>query len=129
MKFSAAGDMIVQQRIPQDYEGYAELAPFICQGDGRFFNLETTLNREGEACASQFSGGTYLRTNPEVLEDAKGFGFNMTSFKNNHAMDFFYTGFLSTLDAVSKSGLVHSGAAGILPRHRLPGIWIPKTAG
>lgn len=110
MKFTAAGDMIIQQRIPQDYEGYAELAPFICQGDGRFFNLETTLNREGEACASQFSGGTYLRTNPEVLEDAKGFGFNMTSFNNNHAMDFFYTGFLSTLDAVSKSGLVHSGA-------------------
>ncbi len=110
MKFTAAGDMIIQRRICEGYTGFTELAPFIKQGDARFFNLETTLNHEGEACASQFSGGTYLRTNPEILEDIKPFGFNMTSFNNNHAMDFFYTGFASTLEAVEKSGLVHSGA-------------------
>lgn len=110
MKFTAAGDMIIQKRIHEDYEGFNELAPFIKQGDARFFNLETTLNHEGEASASQFSGGTYIRTNPEVLEDIKSFGFNMTSFNNNHALDFFYDGFMATLDAVNKSGLVHSGA-------------------
>ncbi|MBQ2889311.1 MAG: CapA family protein [Clostridia bacterium] len=110
MKFTAAGDMIIQKRIYEDYEGFCELAPFIKQGDARFFNLETTLNHEGEASASQFSGGTYIRTNPEVLEDIKPFGFNMTSFNNNHALDFFYDGFMATLDAVNKSGLVHSGA-------------------
>lgn len=109
MKFTAAGDMIIQKRIHSDYEGFEELAPFIQQGDARFFNLETTLNHEGETCASQFSGGTYLRTNPEVLDDIKPFGFNMTSFNNNHALDFFYDGLLSTLDAVEASGLVHSG--------------------
>ncbi len=109
MKFTAAGDMIIQKRIYKDYEGFAELAPFIKQGDARFFNLETTLNHEGEASASQFSGGTYIRTNPEVLDDIKPFGFNMTSFNNNHALDFFYDGFMATLDAVNKSGLVHSG--------------------
>ena len=110
MKFTAAGDMIIQKRIYEDYEGFCELAPFIKQGDARFFNLETTLNHEGEASASQFSGGTYIRTNPEVLDDIKLFGFNMTSFNNNHALDFFYDGFMATLDAVNKSGLVHSGA-------------------
>ncbi len=110
MRFTAVGDMIIQQRIHKDYKGFAELAPFISQGDARFFNLETSLNHEGQTCASQFSGGTYLRTNPEVLDDIKHFGFNMTSFNNNHAMDFFYQGFESTLDAVNKSGLVHSGA-------------------
>jgi len=110
MKFTAAGDLIIQKRIYEDYEGYNELAPFIKQGDARFFNLETTLNREGEAGASQFSGGTYLRTNPEVLDDIKKFGFNMTSFNNNHALDFFYDGFEATLDAVNKSGIIHSGA-------------------
>ena len=110
MKFTAAGDMIIQKRIYEDYEGFCELAPFIKQGDARFFNLETTLNHEGETSASQFSGGTYIRTNPEVLDDIKPFGFNMTSFNNNHALDFFYDGFMATLDAVNKSGLVHSGA-------------------
>lgn len=110
MKFTAVGDMIIQRKIYEDYKGFSELGPFIMQGDARFFNLETTLNYEGEAYASAFSGGTYLRTNPEVLDDIKPFGFNMTSFNNNHAMDFAMDGFLSTFEAVKKSGLVQSGA-------------------
>ena len=69
MKFTAAGDMIIQRRIYEGYEGFNELAPFIGQGDARFFNLETTLNYEGETCASQFSGGTYIRTYPEILDE------------------------------------------------------------
>ncbi len=110
MKFTAVGDAIIQRRIAEDFEGFSELEPFITEGDARFFNLETTLNHEGEARASQFSGGTYLRAEPEVLEDLKKFGFNMTSINNNHALDFFYDGFEKTLDALNKSGLVHSGA-------------------
>ena len=109
MKFTAVGDVIIGRRIQEDYAGYEELTPIINQGDVRFFNLETTLNREGECYASQASGGTYLRTNPEVLDDVKKFGFNITSFNNNHAMDFSFEGLLATFDAVEKSGLVHSG--------------------
>lgn len=109
MKFTAAGDMIIQQRIFPGYKGFEELGDFIRQGDARFFNLETTLNHEGETCASQFSGGTYIRTNPEVLDDIKGYGFNMTSFNNNHVLDFSYGGLEKTLEAVNKSGLVHAG--------------------
>lgn len=109
MKFTAAGDAIIQQRIPTEFAGYNELAGFIAQGDARFFNLETTLNHEGECYASQFSGGTYIRTNPECLEDLKGFAFNMTSANNNHAMDFAYEGLLLTIDALDESGLVHAG--------------------
>lgn len=110
MKFTAAGDAIIQRRIQEDFVGFEELAPFIKEGDARFFNLETTLNYEGECSSSQLSGGTYIRTNPEVLEDIKNFGFNMTSFNNNHAMDFSMGGFLKTLEYVKQSGLVHSGA-------------------
>ncbi|MBR5218088.1 MAG: CapA family protein [Clostridia bacterium] len=121
MKFTAAGDMIIQRRIYKGYEGFDELSPFIRQGDARFFNLETTLNYEGEAYASAFSGGTYLRTNPEALHDIKPFGFNMTSFNNNHAMDYAMDGFLSTFDAVENSGLVHSGAG-----HNLAEASAPK---
>ncbi|MBR5783388.1 MAG: CapA family protein [Clostridia bacterium] len=110
MKFTAVGDMLIQRRIQADFEGFAELGPFIKQGDASFFNLETTLNREAEACASQFSGGTYLRADPKVLGDIKSFGFNMTTFNNNHALDFFYTGFESTLKALDDSGMVHAGA-------------------
>ena len=109
MKFTAAGDMLIQRRVPKGYAGQEELAAFIQQGDARFFNLETTLNREGECCANQFSGGTYIRCNPDVLEDAKDLGFNMTTFNNNHALDFFYTGLEATRVALEESGLVHAG--------------------
>ena len=90
MKFTAAGDALLQQRIPQNYEGFAQVRDYIQQGDARFFNLETTLNYEGECFASQFSGGTYVRTNPEGFGDLLEYGFNMTSFNNNHTMDFSY---------------------------------------
>ncbi len=109
MKFTAVGDAIIGRRIQEDFEGYAELAPFIRQGDARFFNLETTLNEEGECFASALSGGTYLRTAPAVLEDLRKFGFNMTSFNNNHAMDYSYDGLLRTFEAVKDSGLVQAG--------------------
>lgn len=109
MKFTAAGDIIIGRRIHDDFVGYKELAPIIAKGDARFFNLETTLNKEGECFASETSGGTYLRTNPEVLDDLKKFGFNMTSFNNNHVADYGFDGMLRTLDALEESGLVHAG--------------------
>ncbi|MBP3376558.1 MAG: CapA family protein [Clostridia bacterium] len=109
MKFTAAGDAIIQRRIQNDFEGYEELRPFIMQGDARFFNLETTLNYEGECPASQFSGGTYIRTVPEVLDDLKLFGFNMATANNNHALDFSYEGLERTRTSLDESGLVHAG--------------------
>ena len=109
MKFVAVGDMIIQKQIAENFKGYEELTPFIERADARFFNLETTLNEEGECPASQFSGGTYIRTSKKVLPGIKKFGFNMTSFNNNHALDYSYEGFEKTLEAVEESGLVHAG--------------------
>lgn len=62
MRFTAAGDALVQRRIYEGYEGFDKIRKYIEKGDARFFNLETTLNYEGECYASQFSGGTYVRT-------------------------------------------------------------------
>ena len=120
MKFTAVGDAIIQKRIYPDFPGYEELAAFIEQGDGRFFNLETTLNPEGCTCASQYSGGTYLRADPNVLADLMDFGFNMTSFNNNHAMDFSYGGLEYTLDVLDESGIVHAGVGRNLAQASAP---------
>ena len=109
MKFTAAGDMIIQKPIYPGYEGFGQLADYIQKGDARFFNLETTLNHVGETCASQFSGGTYIRTDPEILDNIKPFGFNMTTANNNHILDFSYGGLEATLKALESSGLVHAG--------------------
>lgn len=120
MKFTAAGDAIIARRIQNNYEGYGEISEFVNKGDARFFNLETTLNEIGECYASQFSGGTYLRTSKKVLPDLEKFGFNLTTFNNNHAMDFSYPGLLSTLEALDESNLVHAGAGTNLAEASMP---------
>ena len=109
MKFTAVGDILCQKRLAEDYDGFDQIRNFIARGDARFFNLETTVHREGECYGNQFSGGTYLRCNPEIAEDMLKYGFNMTSFNNNHAMDFAHDGLLKTLENVERLGIVHAG--------------------
>lgn len=109
MKFAAAGDAIIGRVIQPDFKGYDEICPHLEAADASFFNLETTLNEPGECCASQLSGGTYIRTSARVLPGLRRFGFNMTSFNNNHALDFSYDGLLSTLEALEDTDFVHAG--------------------
>ena len=109
MKFTAAGDALVQKRMPETYEGFEEIKKFIEQGDVRFYNYESSVNYEGECYASQFSGGTYVRSNPEVFYDTLKYGFNVTNFNMNHIMDFSYGGLLKTLEYAEKADVVHAG--------------------
>lgn len=109
MKFTAVGDVLCQRRLAEDYDGFAEVKAFIEKGDARFFNLETTINREGECYGNQFSGGTYIRCNPEVASDMLKFGFNIMTFNNNHVMDFAHEGLIKTLENADAMGIPHSG--------------------
>lgn len=109
MKFTAVGDILAQKRMPKNYEGFDEIKKFIAQGDVRFSNFESTVNYEEEVFGSQFSGGTYVRTTPEVLHDMMGYGFNATNFNQNHAMDFSFEGLKKTIEYAKKEGVVHSG--------------------
>lgn len=108
MKFTAAGDMLVQRRIPEGSEGFGEVQKQICRGDARYVNLETTLHN-GQFWGNQFCGGSYLRMDPKVLEDIRAYGFNMLSFANNHSFDYGIDGLLATQEAVDEAGFVNAG--------------------
>ena len=120
MKFTAVGDVLCQRRLPENYEGFEAVKEFIAKGDARFFNLETTVNREGECYARQHSGGTYVRCEPEVMEDMLRYGFNLTTFNNNHAMDFAHVGVEKTMEYVNKTGIVHAGVGNNLHQAAAP---------
>ncbi len=107
--FTAVGDMLIQRRLPDTYEGLEELVRFIEQGDLRYFNLETTLNR-GESWGNQYGGGSWLRADPKVLEDIKRMGFNMASIANNHSLDFSHWGLIKTFEAFEAFGMPYAGA-------------------
>lgn len=106
--FAAAGDAVIQRLIPTDFAGAEGIRNYIARAQARFFNLETVLHRGG-ICGNQFNGGSYHRSDPNVLEILKDLGFNMTSFANNHTFDYGYGGVESTLQALDESGMVHTG--------------------
>jgi len=128
MRFAAVGDALILRRIPETYPGFEAVRDWISQADAKFFNLETTLHREGECFAFAANGGSYLRSEPEVLEDCKRYGFNMTSFCNNHAMDFAYDGLIKTLEHLNASGLVHTGAGKNLDQAAAP-VYLDAVGG
>ena len=119
MKFTVAGDMLIQRRIPYGYDGFDEVKQYIEKGDVRFFNLETTINC-ADCFANQYSGGSYLTAEPAVLEDAKNYGFNILSFANNHSMDFSHDGLMATKRAVDEAGFPNAGAGANLDEAAAP---------
>ncbi len=108
MTFTVAGDMLVQRRIPADYEGAAEVRAHITRADASFVNLETTIH-DGEFPGGVMNGGSFLRAPKAVLDDLKQFGFQMTSFANNHSADFCIEGLVATKDAVDAAGIPNAG--------------------
>lgn len=120
MKYAAVGDALILRHIPETYPGFEEVRDWISQAQAKFFNLETTLHREGECFGFSSNGGSFLRSDPEVLNDCKRYGFNMTSFCNNHAMDFAYDGMIKTLEHLDASGLIHTGVGRNLDQAAAP---------
>ncbi len=106
MKFTAAGDAAIQ-RMLTDYDGIDEITKQISRGDVRFFNLETTVNKD--CYANYYSGGTWLRTDKKVIKSLDKFGFNLATGANNHCLDFGHEGLLQTIDAMDEMGYVHAG--------------------
>lgn len=106
MRFTAAGDTAIQRVLAQ-YDGIDMVRDFINQGDVRFFNLETTVNKD--CYANFFSGGTWLRTDRKVLESTRLFNFNMTTVANNHCMDYGHEGLLQTIKNIDDVGYVQAG--------------------
>ena len=121
MKIAVAGDALIQRRLPVDYPGFEGIKEWVSEADARYFNLETTIFREDEGLwGGSMNGGSYLRADPEVLEDLKRYGFNMTSFVNNHSLDYDIPGLLRTMENVNESGLVHAGCGKNLDQAAAP---------
>lgn len=110
---------MVFRRLPGNYAGFEALRAFIGQGDFRFFNLETTIHNFETFGAAQ-SGGSWFCSPPEVLEDAKQFGFNVLTPANNHAMDYSHQGLMKTLDYIHAAGIPMSGTGRSLAEAAAP---------
>lgn len=126
MRITAVGDCAIQKNLPKYYDGFDRIRNYIMQGDVRFFNMETTVCED--CYAATHSGGTWMRTSPDVAEDMLEYGFNVTTPANNHCMDYATDGFLQTLDNFKKMRLSQCGGGRSLAEASRP-VYLSTPAG
>ena len=82
-------------------------------------NLETVIHSfEGHAQAN--SGGTWMRSPPEIAWELAWAGVDMVCHANNHAFDYGPEGIMQTIGHVEAAGIVLSGSGADLLQARAP---------
>ncbi len=82
------GDVMPTRRLAVfDEARYLQLRTICTGADATFANLETCVHHYFEG-HQNISGGTYMTTEPHLLDDLKWLGVNFVSTANNHAYDY-----------------------------------------
>jgi poly-gamma-glutamate synthesis protein (capsule biosynthesis protein) len=116
-----AGDTMLTRRLATfKEERFLSLAQILRGADTAFVNLEGTVHTWDEGTPG-ITQGTFMTTDPKLLEDLKWFGINMVSCANNHAFDYGEDGVLANIRHLEKAGVVHAGTGKNLAEARAPG--------
>jgi poly-gamma-glutamate capsule biosynthesis protein CapA/YwtB (metallophosphatase superfamily) len=114
------GDVMPTRRLSVfREERYLRLQEIVRSADAVFANLETAVHRYLEG-HQNISGGTYMTTEPHLLEDLKWLGVNFVSTANNHAYDYGEEGIAATCRYLDAAGIVHAGSGRHLREARSP---------
>ena len=108
LRIAATGDSFVTRRINLDDPELHAVCRLIGDCDVRFTNFEITAHNN-EGYPSAVSGGTWAISDPRVITDLTGMGFNMMATANNHAMDYSAGGLLATADNLDDAGVIYAG--------------------
>ena len=114
------GDVMPTRRLAVfGEERYLQLREVCASTDATFANLETSVHRYLEG-HQNISGGTYMTTEPHLLEDLKWLGVNLVSTANNHAFDYGEEGIVATCRYLDAAGIAHAGTGRHLREARAP---------
>ena len=118
LSVALTGDSIIMQRVSVYKEPEStRLFDVIRTADAAFTNLETLLH-DYEMPPAHESGGTWMRTDPALINEITWAGFDMVSRANNHAGDFGVLGAQMTSKYVREAGLVEAGVGNSLAEAR-----------
>ena len=116
-----AGDtMLTRKLTPFQEEGFLRLREILHNADARFANLEGTVHTWDEGTPG-ITQGTFMTTDPKLLNDLHWLGINLVSCANNHAFDYGEDGVLANLKHLDTAGMVHAGTGKNLAEARAPG--------
>ena len=112
------GDAIITRALsPYREPEFTRLIELIRGADAAFTNLEI-LFHDYEPYPMHESGGTWMRGDPELVDELVWAGFDMVSRANNHTGDYGVEGLRLTTEYVDGAGLVHAGAGESLSEAR-----------
>jgi poly-gamma-glutamate capsule biosynthesis protein CapA/YwtB (metallophosphatase superfamily) len=122
MSIALLGDTIPVQRLAVFREPrYLAIRELLQRADAVFTNLEAPVHPYLDAPQAQRNGGgTYMTTEPRVLEDLRWLGINMLACGSSHADDYGPEGILATLRYLDEAGIVHAGSGRHLAEARSP---------
>jgi poly-gamma-glutamate synthesis protein (capsule biosynthesis protein) len=115
-----AGDTMLTRRLtPFKEEKFLALRELLRGVDAAFVNLEGTVHDWNEGTPG-ITQGTFMTTEPKLLEDLKWLGINLVSCANNHAFDYGEDGVLANLRHLDRAGIAHAGTGRNLAEARAP---------
>ena len=116
-----AGDtMLTRKLTPFKEECFLKLREILRGADAAFANLEGTVHSWDEGTPG-ITQGTFMTTDPKLLDDLKWLGINMVSCANNHAFDYGEGGVLANIKHLDDAEFVHAGTGKNLAEARAPG--------
>ena len=118
ISIASVGDMMIGTDYPRNHlpddDGIsflADVAPILASADLTFGNLEGVLmdgGEPGKKCSNP--SACYLFRSPtRYANHYRAAGFDVLSLANNHARDFGEEGRTSSMEAIARAGMHHSG--------------------
>ncbi len=114
------GDSIITRRMSVFREpDFRKLVELLRASDVSVTNAEILFHNY-EDPPTTISGGTYMRAEPELIEELAFLGIDMVACANNHAYDFGENGVLTNLRYLERHGMPHAGTGRDLTEARAP---------
>lgn len=115
-----AGDTMLTRRLtPFKEERFLALREILRGADAAFANLEGTVHTWDEGTPG-ITQGTFMTTEPKLLDDLKWLGINLVSCANNHAFDYGEGGVFANIKHLDQAGVAHAGTGRNLAEARAP---------
>lgn len=106
---TATGDIFISRKLsPYTEPSYLKLWDIVRSADIRFTNLEMLIHEYCGYPAAE-SGGTYVQSDPTMIDELLWSGFNLFARANNHTMDYHAPAMLRTSELLDEVGLCHAG--------------------
>lgn len=139
VRIAAVGDVMMGRAWPEEratlppndaMELFDAVKERLRDADITFGNLETVLADEGDSqkCGKKSTKCFAFRVPTKYAEALKRAGFTMMSIANNHTGDFGPEGRVSTIEALDRVGIAHSGPVGDVASVEVNGLRVAMVA-